>query len=133
MQRSLALLPVLALLLAGCSSTTEPKPTKEQATVESVAPAEAKDVTADVRDAAGTAGDAITKAEETEPGRISVETSLVDPRGEDGSAEAKQAIEICEAAAGLDGVTYVSVLEEDGTSWILYGHPMAEDGECTEV
>ncbi|MGP9034897.1 hypothetical protein ACT17S_17730 [Glutamicibacter mysorens] len=93
----------------------------------------AKDISADVRDAAGAAGEAITKAEETEPGRISVETSLVDPRGEDGSAEAKQAIEICEAAAGLDGVTYVSVLEEDGTNWVLFGHPAVPEGECAEV
>ncbi|WP_426735542.1 hypothetical protein [Glutamicibacter sp. 2E12] len=90
-------------------------------------------MTADVRDTAGTAGDAITKAEETEPGRISVETSLVDPRAADGSAEAKQAIEICEAAAGLDGVTYVSVLEKDGTSWVLFGHPSVPTGECAEV
>lgn len=133
LKRSLALLPVLAVLLAGCSSSTEPEPTKVPATAESVAPAEAKDMTADVRDAAGTAGDAITKAEETEPGRISVETSLVDPRGEDGSTAAKQAIEICEAAAGLDGVTYVSVLEEDGTSWVLFGHPSVPKGECSEV
>lgn len=90
-------------------------------------------MTADVRDAAGAAGDAVTKAEESEPGRISVETSLVDPRGEDGSAEARQAIEICEAAAGIEGVTYVSVLEKDGTSWVLFGHPSVPTGKCAEV
>lgn len=133
MKRSLALLSASALLLAGCSSTIEPEPTKEPASAESATPTMAKDISADVRDAAGAAGEAITKAEETEPGRISVETSLVDPRGEDGSTEAKQAIEICEAAAGLDGVTYVSVLEEDGTSWVLFGHPAVPEGECAEV
>jgi len=111
----------------------EPEATQEPTTVESSAPTEAKDVTSDVQKAAGNAGDAIVKAEETEPGRISVETTLVDPRGEDGSDEAKQAIGICEAAAGLDGVTYVSVLEKDGTSWVLYGHPSVPEGECSEV
>lgn len=68
-----------------------------------------------------------------EDGRVSVETDLVDPRGDSGSPAAKQAIKICEAAAEFDGVTYVNVQEKDGTSWILYGHPAVPDGECSEI
>lgn len=132
-KRSLALLPVLALLLAGCASGTESEPTASPSPSETVAEVEAKDMTAEVKKAAADAGEVIVKAEETEPGRISVETSLVDPKGTDGSAEAQTAIQICEATAALDGVTYVSVLEKDGTSFVLFGHPAVAEGECAEV
>lgn len=133
MKHSLILIPALALLLAGCSSSATTEPSETPETVKASAPEESNDVTADVKKAAGSAGDAIIKAEETEEGRISVETTLVDPRGDDGSTEAKQAIEICEAAKDLDGITYVSVLEKDGTSWVLFGHPAMPKGECSEV
>jgi len=133
LRKSLLLLPALALLLAGCSSSPSTEPSEAPATVKSETSTAAKDVTAEVQKAAGKAGAAITKAEETEPGRISIETTLVDPRGEDGSAEAKKAIEICEATKDLDGVTYVNVSEKDGTSWVLFGHPSMPKGECSEV
>lgn len=82
--------------------------------------------------------DSLTAATITEPGRLEVATTLVDPRGDDGSPEAQEAIAICEAAVSLledQDVSdpYVSVLEDDGTTWILYGHPMVPEGECGEV
>lgn len=77
--------------------------------------------------------DSITLATETEPGRVVVETSLVDPRGEDGSPVAKTAISICEAVVKMDGVKNVRLMEADGTHWILFGHPMVTEGECGEV
>lgn len=75
---------------------------------------------------------AVTAVTQTEPGRISVATSIVDPRGDDGSPEALDAIAICEAAAST-GATYVSVMEADGTHFVLYGHPSYPAGQCTEV
>lgn len=134
MKRSLALIAVAGMLLTGCASAAEPEvaPTVAPVPSEDVAKDSPNDVTAELKKLAGTNADAITLAEETEPGRISVETTLVDPRT-DGSAEAKEATAICEAASELDGVTYVSVLEEDGTSWVLYGHPAIPKGECAEV
>lgn len=71
------------------------------------------------------------RATETEPGRIEVETSITDPRGGEGSTEAAAAIAICEAAVSL-GATYASVLEADGTTFVLYGHP-SYGQTCTEV
>lgn len=119
----------LALVLVGCSSASSPTESAAPTTAE----AEAKDVTADVKKVAGENGKSVTKAEETEPGRIVVETSLVDPRGADGSTVAKTAIKICEAVVKMDGVKKVSLMEADGTHWILFGHPMVTEGECGEV
>lgn len=134
MKRSLALIAVAGILLTGCSSAAEPEvaPSVAPSPSETAAKADSKDVTAELKKLAGANAEAITSAEETEPGRISVETTLVDPRT-DGSPEAEEATAICEAATELDGVTYVSVLEEDGTSWVLYGHPAVPKGECAEV
>lgn len=76
-------------------------------------------------------GDTVVSATETEPGRYEIQTSIVDPRGAAGSAEAVDAIAICEAVVKL-GATYVSVLEEDGTTFVVYGHPRYGD-VCTEI
>lgn len=76
--------------------------------------------------------DQVAAVVETEPGRIEVETTLTDPRGDSGSPESQSAIEICEAAVALSA-EYVAVYESDGTSWILYGHPSVAEGECSEV
>lgn len=81
--------------------------------------------------------DRITAAVETEPGRIQVDTNLVDPRGDDGSPPARMAIEICEAAVSLmksQGVKEprVNVMEKDGTHWVLHNHPSYPE-PCTEI
>lgn len=69
---------------------------------------------------------------ETEPGRLEVETDIVDPRGDPGSPEAETAILICEAAVAFAEVTNVSIFESDGTTFVVYGHPLYSNG-CTEV
>ena len=138
------LVAATVLALAGCTSdpvstpdvsasattTVTSTPTADSApTVVTSAPAAAAiDRTVELR---ALAGEAVVMAEEVEPGRIEVTTSIVDPRGDSGSAEAVAAIAICEATVGL-GANYVSVLEADGTTFVLYGHP-SYGATCTEV
>lgn len=74
----------------------------------------------------------VSAVTETEPGRFEIQTSIVDPRGGDGSPEAQEAMAICEAAVGA-GATYVAVFEADGTHFVLYGHPSVPVGTCAEV
>lgn len=69
----------------------------------------------------------VTDVEETEPGRWQIHTSIEDPRGDDGtSEEAQQAVAICEKAVEL-GASKVSVMESNGTTFVLYGHPSYGD------
>ena len=77
--------------------------------------------------------DQIKSVTETEPGRIRIDTSVVDPQAASGSEAAVTAIAICEPAVALFGPNYVSVLEDDGTNFVLYGHPAVPKGACTEV
>ncbi len=107
------------------ATTTEPAP-------EPVATAPAKTFVDQIRDDVGSYANLITSAEETEPGRIEVGTSIVDPRGDNGSPEAQQAIAICEAVMIATGASYVNVAEEDGTTFVLAGHP-TYGPDCTEV
>lgn len=75
----------------------------------------------------------VKSATETEPGRMTIETGIVDPRGADGSEAARTAIAICEAAVAIFGPNYVAVMEDDGTHFVLYGHPSVPKGACAEV
>lgn len=75
----------------------------------------------------------VTAVTEAEPGRLSIDTSVIDPRGEDGSNEAKIAIAICESAVQFSQPSYVAVKEKDGTRFVLYGHPSVQQDACTEV
>lgn len=137
----------VALLLSGCSpaadqktpSVSAPAPTivsQAAAPPDSIPSATYKaDRTADFKTAKKNApwlGE-IKSVIETEPGRISIETSIVDPRGADGSDEAKSAIAICESVVALFGSSYISVLEDDGTNFVLFGHSSVPSGACTEV
>jgi hypothetical protein len=109
-------------------------------TATSTAPASADtDVTEEVRASASGASwiEQVTAATLTEPGRIAVETTIVDPRGDAGSPAAHQAIQVCEGVVAYmqsTGVAApkVSVMENDGTTYVLYGHP-SYPGGCTEV
>lgn len=139
-----ALIAATVLTLAGCtygpgsmpeassaaSASATPTAASTPTTMQSSSPPAAApiDRTTELRELAG---EAVSAAEEVEPGRIEVTTTIVDPRGDAGSAEAAAAIAICEAAVGL-GATYVSVLEADGTTFVLYGHP-TYGPTCTEV
>jgi len=121
------------------TETAEEEPTPEEPTEtaeeETTAeePTETIDRTAELLEAGGEQVwvDSITSATETEPGRIEIQTTIVDPRT-DASEEAASAVAACEAAVETLGAAHVSVLEEDGTSFVLYGHPQYGE-ECVEV
>lgn len=124
-----AAVAALALSLTSCAGT-QPQPAASSPTT-AAASSSSSDLAGAV--SAALADDPhVTGVESPEDGRVEVSTDLTDPRTED-SAEAGQALAICEAAAEVDGVDYVNVIESDGTSWVLYGHPAHPEGECTEV
>lgn len=75
----------------------------------------------------------VKSAKEPELGKVQIETSIVDPRGGiSGSLQAQQAIEICNAIS-LQGYNKVSVMEDNGTSFVLFGHPSYPEKTCSEV
>jgi len=120
-------LAVAAVLLLSACSTTPATPPVPVATV-----AAATDRTTDVVAVLGEdAAAAVESAEETEPGRITVHTSIVDPRTDTGSPEALLALSICAAVSNTGSWTHVNVMEADGTHFVLYGHPSAPD-TCVE-
>lgn len=122
----------LALWVSGCGNDTATVPTQAPAAQPTVNSADT-DRTAAVKAALPANLAAVVKtATQTEPGRLQIGTSLMDPRGADGSPDAKKATAICEAAVAQFGDAHVSVMEDDGTSWILYGHP-SYGNTCTEV
>lgn len=132
--RTKMLAPVLscaaATLLASCvaePTVTNPTPSVSLSTEETDDAVTVEDVTAQVQAAAG---DVVTLAE-ADGDRVTVQTSIVDPRGDDGSQEAQAALEVCENALEL-GYAHVSVMEADGTTFVLAGHP-AYGEDCTEV
>lgn len=118
----------LVLALAGCSSTPAPAESPAPTTAE----VEAKDVTVDVKKAAGNMSSLIVSAEETEPGRIEVQTTIVDPRGEDGSRPALDAVRLCNKVVEMGGLTNVDILEKDRTTFAVYGVSIVNDGKCGE-
>jgi uncharacterized protein YceK len=128
--RTALTLPALALMLAlslsGCSTgATTDGPSPEA----SSAPAATSEISTAAQ---ALVGGSVTAATETEPGRLQLDTTIVDPRGEAGSPEALEALDLCEQAKAIPGVTHVSVMEADGTSFILAGHPSYGEN-CTEV
>ncbi|MEV8029053.1 hypothetical protein [Cellulosimicrobium funkei] len=120
----------LSLTLSACSGDAPDEATAAPAT-ETSTEAEASAPVDRTADAQAVAGDVVTKAIETEPGRIEVETTIADPRSDAGSAEAQSAIAVCEAVKGL-GAEHVSVLEADGSTFVVAGHPSYGEA-CAEV
>ena len=129
-----------ALTLTACSSTGEAD-TMPTTTATTPATTTAIDRTADLTAANPDAPwlATLTTATETEPGRVEVATTITDPRGDNGSPEAQEAIAVCQATVALLGDTavYVRVLESDGTSFVLYSVdalPMdLPSNECVEA
>jgi ABC-type Fe3+-hydroxamate transport system substrate-binding protein len=131
----------LVVALAGCGSSSpeaEPTTTTARETTTTTTVAESPDRTADLKArGAGTSWAAkVTRAVQPEPGRLTVETSIVDPRSA-GSAEAAEAIAICNAGVALlqdDDVDdpKVTVAEADGSTFVVYGHP-SYPGGCSET
>ncbi|GAB3164102.1 hypothetical protein GCM10027059_19560 [Myceligenerans halotolerans] len=128
------LVPVLscavATLLAGCiaePTVTNSTPSASLSTEETGDAASLDDVTAELQAAVG---DVVTLAE-VDGDRLTVQTTIVDPRGDGGSQEAQLALDVCEKSLEL-GYQQVSVMEADGTTFVLAGHP-AYGEDCTEV
>ncbi|MCU1419882.1 MAG: hypothetical protein JWR57_1051 [Mycetocola sp.] len=125
---ALVAVPLAFLLLAGC--TAAPASDASDASSDSFA---AVDRTGDLAEVLVETASYVEKATETEPGRLVIETKIVDPRGDDNSVEAATTVAICNAAVSLGGIDHVSVMEADGTSFVLFGHPSVPEGTCTEV
>lgn len=127
---TLAGVPLFAVLtLTGCSPPAA-DPVSTASTEPTDTPA---DATSTVQTAVGdTLAPLVLAATRTPAGRIEVTTSLIDPRS-DGSQEGLDAVAICETLAALEGVTYVNVLEVDGTTFAVFGHPSFPRGKCSEV
>lgn len=123
---------VVGLSLVGCSAGVETAEVPDDVVISA-----GSDRTEEMR--SGNPGaawlDSLIQADETEPGRVLVSTTIVDPRGDEGTVEAQSAIAVCEAAVALlgDSAVAVTVYEEDGTTFVLFGHPSVPDGECGEV
>lgn len=124
-------------LLTGCSAAPKAaEPAPAAATTTAAAPAEEKvDRTAAFKEANPGAAwlGSVNKAVQYESGRLQVDTSVVDPRGADGSEPAMTAVALCKAAvASFPEYANISVMEKDGTHFVLFGHPSYPNG-CTEV
>lgn len=144
---ALAVATFAALLLTGCSPSAPRTPPNTAAAAHGAASqtaaapdsipnsSPASNKTADFVTANANAGwvGHIKSVTEIEPGRIRIYTSVVDPQTASGSEAAVTAIAICESAVALFGPSYVSVLEDDGTSFVLYGHPSVPEGACADV
>lgn len=127
----------IALGLSACAGEPTPTPTPTVTVTVTATPEPAPTVTVtaaptdestppaaeDKLSALRTVSPMVTGVQETEPGRWVINTAIVDPRGDDGtSAEAQEAIAICKKAVEL-GATNVAVMESNGSSFVLYGHP----------
>lgn len=121
-------------LLAACGSSpddTSAEAASQAATVEEPTPSASAAVEWEPVDRGADFAqwsDVVTSASEVEPGRIAVATNLLADVD-----DAAVPMSICRAAAELDGVTYVSVTESDGTAWVLFGHPAYPEGVCSAV
>lgn len=134
MTSTLRALPVLAAvaLLAACGSSPDDTSSEDATSAASVAePSPSADVEWEPVDRSADFAqwsDVVTSASEIEPGRIAVATNLLADVD-----DAAVPMAICRAATELDGVTYVSVTESDGTAWVLFGHPAYPEGVCSAV
>lgn len=141
MKRIIVPIIAAAALFAGCSSAPAATPSASESPFTqrtAAATAGGTDKTADVQKWAGDNGKAVSGAVEEEPGRFKVSTTIADPRGKDGSDEAKAAIAICQAVrSNVPDVKYIRVDERDGSAFVLW-QPGGKVGnkaldECTEV
>ncbi|MEB0303802.1 hypothetical protein QN345_00415 [Cryobacterium sp. 10I1] len=125
---ALPIILLASLALTGCSTASSPATTPASA-----AQPTGTDRTAELRSTlSADLAQFLTSAVEVEPGRITVATTVIDPRSGKGGAAAQAAIAICQSAVALTGTTYVSVQESDGSTFVLYGHP-TYGNTCTEV
>jgi hypothetical protein len=138
-RKALTMLAAIAALTA-CTGQDSGQTTAQTTSPAAAAPAaDDVDVTADLKTSAQGASwaDLIQSATKTEEDRVEVSTSITDPRGDAGSPGAQQAIQVCEGAvawlaASSIATPKVSVLEADGSTFVVAGHPTYGPG-CTEV
>lgn len=129
--RTLTAAAAALILLSGCTSAADDEAAPVEDTLAPPATSRpADEIAADFYREVHGEDDHITDVEVSEPGRITIYTDLQDP-GRPTSPEAMFALSLCEAAARVDGVEYVTVHELDGTTWALYGHPAFPAGECS--
>lgn len=144
MKKHALIFPILTALaltgLAGCNNesnneaaTTAPQTTTtETATLEPEESTDAfpQDITTEIKTVSGEQAIHVIKAAWTQAGRIEVKTDIVDPKT-DSSAEGAKAIAICQAVKDNFEVEMVTILENDGTTFALAGHPVVGE-HCTE-
>lgn len=122
-------------VIANLPSETEPEaaPTTQVTTIAASPSFAEQDVTADLQEAAPDQADLVTAATATEPGRLQIDTTIVDDR-DNGGDDADDALALCNAGLTLLDVDspYVAVMENDGTNFVIAGHPSYGD-ECTEI
>ena len=96
-----------------------------------------EDITAEIVAALQPVDAAMVTSAARDGNAIDVQTTIVDPRGDDGSPEAVQAVAICDQVlAAFPETSSISVLEADGTTFAqmmtsgdFMGHPA---GTCFE-
>lgn len=122
-------------VIANLPSDKEPEaaPTTQVTTIAPSPSFTEQDLTADLQEAAPDQADLVTAATVTEPGRLQIDTTIVDDR-DNGGDDADDALALCNAGLTLLDVDdpYVAVMEEDGTHFVIAGHP-SYGNECTEI
>lgn len=113
---------ISAVLGIGDSDEADPTPTPLAETQRS----EPEDITDWVKGARPDKADLVTSATRDDTGFIEVQTSITDPRGDDLSPEAADALAICVGIAD-QGETRGRILEADGTTFVTL-----RDGVCAE-
>lgn len=122
-----ALLLAASTLSVGCSAGAPESPaeTSPSAAAESHPDPESPTVTelvmAEIEGDEYAESNVVTKVTAEDGTSLTIETTLVDPRGDSGSSEAERATYICEASRRVPGIEEVKVMEADGTHWIVYG------------
>ncbi len=137
-----AVCALTVLAVAGCSSPQSAPDTGAAAPSVISVPAAPSASATFATDLAGPVNEALSNVdtvsgiEQTGSASVQVNTTIVDPRGEDGSAEAAEALAVCEtAAAAVDGIQSLTVNEADGTGLALYrtdAGTLGPSGECFE-
>ncbi len=121
------------------AATPEPAPTVTETVTATPEPEESETaeassddagLTSEVQEISGDAGEWVMEVVEQSPGQFEILTMLIDPRGEDGSRDAQDAVAICEAVQEELAATHIRVMESDETTFAMIDQAT---GECAEV
>ena len=106
---------------ATATVTVTPEPSAAQASPSDDEGIAVANVTEAVKAAVG--GNAlliVSAKQEGEAGHMEIQTTILDPRGEDGGDAAAKAVAICEAVVADMAPTGLRVLEGDGTTFVAW-------------